>query len=475
MSALIARNLSVINVGLASFADAIAAAPAPVTHVQWVPPGADPAVARALAALAARDDIARANEKAFAAYAAAEPVLEGIGIARDVVPNMGERMILHSGPPISWARMGGTMRGAMIGAILLEGWATDAEAARAMAEAGEVEFDSCHHHSAVGPMAGVTSPSMPMWIVRNAVHGNRAFCNLNEGLGKVLRYGANGPEVIERLRWMAGTLGPVLARTLERGGPIEIKPLMARALHMGDEMHNRNQASSALLLKRLAPAMLRAGVPGDDAAAVFDFINGNDHFFLNVCMATCKAMLDAAAGVPGSSMVVTMARNGTDFGIRVSGTGDRWFVAPARVADGLFFAGYSRADAGADIGDSAITETAGIGGFAMAASPAIVQFVGGTTQQALRNTLTMRHITIGTNAAFTLPTLDFASPPAGIDVRSVVDTGILPVINTGIAHKEPGVGQIGAGITHAPLQCFTDAVLALAQAVNASSSAGPKQ
>jgi hypothetical protein len=280
----------------------------------------------------------------------------------------------------------------------------------------------------------------------------------------VLRYGANSPDVLERLRWMGATLASVLERGLSAGGPIELKPLMARALHMGDEMHNRNVAASSLFVKRLVAGILKAEVSLPDAAAAIEFVNGNDFFFLNIAMAACKAMLDAAHGVPGSSMVTVMARNGTEFGIRVSGTGERWFTAPALVADGLFFPGYSSADAGSDIGDSAITETAGIGGFAMAAAPAIVQFIGGTSATAMANTLDMLNITIGRNSAFTLPTLNFAGTPAGIDVRKVVDTGIRPVINTGIAHRDAGVGQIGAGITHAPMRCFTQALAALAAA-----------
>lgn len=464
MSALFGKPLSVVNVGLGAFAEPVAAAGAPVARVEWAPPGADPAVARALGELVGDPDVDAANQRAFEAYAAAEPVLEAIAVAREVVPGMGERMLLHSGPPIDWASMGGAMRGAVIGAILLEGWAKDADAARVMAERGEVVFDPCHHHAAVGPMAGIISPSMPVWMLRNPVHGNRAFSNLNEGLGKVLRYGANSPEVLDKLRWMGGPFATALGKALAATGPIELKPLMARALHMGDEMHNRNFAASALLFKRLVAGILKAGVAPGDAAAAIDFLNGNDFFFLNVGMAACKAMLDAAHGVPRSTMVTTMARNGTEFGIRVSGAGERWFTGPAIVPEGLYFAGYGPADAGRDIGDSAITETAGIGGFAMAAAPAIVQFIGGTPQMALESTLRMQHITIGRNNAFTLPPLGFAGTPAGIDVRKVVDTGIAPVINTGIAHREAGVGQVGAGITRPPMECFTQAIVALAAA-----------
>jgi hypothetical protein len=335
-----------------------------------------------------------------------------------------------------------------------------------MAASGDIAFAPCHHHAAVGPMSGVISPSMPVWIVRNATHGNAAFCNLNEGLGKVLRFGANSPEVIARLKWMESVLGPALRAALEVLGETPVKPLMAQALHMGDEVHNRNVAASSLFVKRLAPALLKTRTAPADTAAVIDFIAGNDHFFLNISMASCKAMLDAAHGVANSSVVTAMARNGVEFGIRVSGLGDRWFTTPAPVVDGLYFPGYTIADAAPDLGDSAITETAGVGGFAMAAAPAIVKFVGGTAQDAAANTLAMGHITLRKNDAFTLPTLDFAGTPACIDIRRVVDTGILPVINTGIAHRDPGVGQIGAGVTHAPLVCFTEAVAAFAANVS---------
>ena len=332
-----------------------------------------------------------------------------------------------------------------------------------MLKNGEVTIDPCHHHSAVGPMAGITSPSMPVWMVANSTDGNKAFTSLNEGLGKVLRFGANSPEVIERLQWMQTTLAEVLNAALSSAEGIDIKTLMAQALHMGDEVHNRNTAATGLLLKQLVPHALRSGLPSDDVAVAIEFIAGNDHFFLNVSMAACKVMLDAAHDVPNSSMVTAMARNGVEFGIRVSGGGDEWFTTPAPVVDGLYFPGYSIADAAPDLGDSAITETAGIGGFAMAASPAIVQFVGGTPADAVARSKEMVPITLGRNNALTIPALNFSGTAAGIDIRKVVDTGIQPIINTGIAHKNAGVGQIGAGITRAPMACFTKAVQSLSE------------
>ena len=468
MSTLFSAPLSVVNVGLRSFADAIHQCGAVATQLEWAPPASgDRAAGAALARLVNHPRVEAANARAVERLLAAQPRLAGIGVAREALPRMGRRTILHAGPPIEWARMCGPMRGAIVGAILFEGWARNEKKAQAMAARGGIEFAPCHHHSAVGPMAGIISPSMPVWIVKNAAHGNFACSNLNEGLGKVLRFGANGPEVIARLKWMQKTLAPTLRAGLARLGELELKPLMAQALHMGDEVHNRNAAASALLIKRLVPALLKSGAPAADVAAVIEFIAANDHFFLNISMAACKSMLDAAHGVAGSSLVTVMARNGVDFGVRVSGLGKRWFTTPAPVVNGLYFAGYSTADAAPDLGDSAITETAGVGGFAMAAAPAIVKFVGGNAQDALSHTLAMTHITLRRNSAFTLPSLDFAGTPCGIDARRVVDTGILPVINTGIAHKAPGVGQIGAGVTRAPLACFVQAVVALARSVKA--------
>jgi hypothetical protein len=392
--------------------------------------------------------------------------LVGVAQAAKALPGLSGRMLLHAGPPIAFGEMCGPMQGAILGAILYEGWALDLEGARRLVASGKIDFAPCHHHGAVGPMAGVISPSMPVWIVENAVNGKRAFSNFNEGLGKVLRFGAHGKEVLDRLRWMADVLAPVMSAVLASHGPLELKPLIAQALHMGDECHNRNAAASSLLLKKLVPAALESKAPHSQLAQALSFIAGNDHFFLNLSMATCKAMLDAAHGFAGSSLVTAMARNGVRFGIRLSGTGEQWFEAPALPVDGLYFPSYGPQDAAADLGDSAITETAGLGGFAMAASPAIVQFVGGTPAQAIANTMSMTHITLGRNHAFTLPAINFGGTPAGIDARKVLDTGIGPIINTGIAHKEAGIGQIGAGITRAPLECFARAIAGLATHVS---------
>jgi hypothetical protein len=461
-----APSLSVANVGLASFAQNIVAAGAQATTLAWQPPAlGDREGGWALASLLEHPAVEAANQVAFARFLAAAPALHDVAPAAQLLPAMagGARLLLHAGPPIEWARMCGPMRGALLGAVLLESWADSLTGAQQLVERGAVRCEPCHHHGAVGPMAGVISPSMPLLMVRNEHNGATSYSNLNEGLGKVLRFGAHGPEVLARLKLMSDVVAPALKAALKRTGPIELKPLMAQALNMGDEVHNRNAAATGLLIKRLAPALLEADeVPREAAARALAFVAGNDHFFLNLSMAACKAMCDAAAGVRGSSMVSVMARNGVNFGVRLSGTGDAWFEAPANPVDGLYFPGYSIADAAADLGDSAITETAGVGGFAMAAAPAIVRFVGGSANDARHHSLRMRAITLGANPAFTLPALDFAAGAAGIDARRVVDTGVLPVINSGIAHRDAGVGQIGAGVTTAPLACFVAALKALA-------------
>jgi len=372
-------------------------------------------------------------------------------------------MILHAGPPVTWERMCGPMKGAVIGGMILEGLAKNRQDAEALAASGNVLFEPCHHHSSVGPMAGVATWSMPVWVMENRTFGNRAYCTLNEGLGKVLRYGAFSEEVIARLRWMAEDLAPALKKALVRHGPIDMKSMIAQALQMGDEGHNRNRAGTSLFIREIAPDLVMLDESREKIARILAFMHGNDHFFLNLSMPSCKCTVDAAAYVEGSSVVTTMARNGTEFGIRVSGLGDRWFTGPAGMVEGLYLPGFSARDAAPDIGDSVITETAGIGGFAMAAAPAIVKFVGGSARDAIRYTQQMYEITVAENDSYQIPTLDFRGTPTGIDLLKVVETGILPAINTGIAHKEPGIGMVGAGLVHPPENCFHDALEAFAE------------
>jgi uncharacterized protein DUF1116 len=412
-------------------------------------------------------DIEQANTTAVNRLMEARPILKGVAPARDVIPGMKDNLFLHAGPPIEWGRMSGPLRGAIIGAMIFEGLAKSEAEATSMVERGEVEFDACHHHGTVGPMAGVTSASMKVYVVENAEHGNKSFSNLNEGYGKVLRYGAYSEEVLKKLHWMNDVLGVALADALASSNGIDLRALIAEALHMGDEGHNRNKAGSLIYLKLISP--LIAKVVKDDSveSEILQFIGDNALSVLNPVMAACKAMTDAAHGVEGSTIVTTMARNGTDFGIRVSGLGEKqWFTAPAEIPVGLFFSGFSQDDANPDIGDSAITETAGIGGFAMATAPAIVTFVGGTPKDAINATLEMYEITFAESKFFTMPSLDFRGTPTGIDLRKVVELGITPRINTGIAHKNAGVGQVGAGLVRPPLKIFEDALVAFAERYN---------
>jgi hypothetical protein len=466
VSRLFSGNLSVVNLGLESFARNLSGAGVPVVQVDWKPPaGGDSKVLAALDAIAqsSKVDIDKANEEAVSRVLAAKPTVVGIGVARDVVPGMRKNLILHAGPPVTWETMCGPMRGAVMGGLLYEGLAKDAGEAARLAASGEIDFEPCHHHASVGPMAGVMTSDMPVWILENKAFGNRAFCTLNEGLGKVLRYGAYSEEVLVRLRWMRDELAPVLSGALGLHGPIDMKTVIAQILQMGDDGHNRNRAGTSLIIRELAPYIVLLDKPREGLSNALAFMNANDHFFLNLTMPSAKCSLDPAMGIEGSSMIVAMARNGTEFGIRVSGLGERWFTGPAGMVKGLYLPGFSAADAARDIGDSVITETSGIGGFAMAAAPAIVKFVGGSPQDALDITRRMYEICITENDAYQIPSLNFRGTPTGIDVRKVVETGILPAINTGIAHKEPGIGMVGAGLVKPPEKAFRDAVVAFAQ------------
>jgi hypothetical protein len=408
-------------------------------------------------------DIEAANREAITRLIEAHPVLIGLGTAREVIPGMRDNLILHAGPPITWDRMSGPLRGAIIGALIFEGKASTAEEAEALATSGSIDFAPCHEFGAVGPMAGVTSPSMAVYIVENQTHGNRSYSNLNEGYGKVLRYGAYQQDVQDRLRWMHDVMAPVLAKAIEASSGIDVRTILAEALHMGDEGHNRNKAASILYTKLLAPHIARHAPDSETAARIIQALGDNALAVLNPVMAACKAMCDAAAGIEGSTIVSTMARNGTDFGLRVSGLGGRWFTAPAQVPDGLYFPGFQSSDANRDIGDSTITETAGIGAFAMAAAPAIVTFISGKPKDAIDATLEMYEITAAEHKYFTIPALDFRGTPTGIDIRKVVETGITPRVNTGIAHKNAGVGQIGAGLVRPPMAIFEEALVAFAE------------
>lgn len=398
-----------------------------------------------------------ANQKVIDIFQNSEVRLIGMDIAKNVIPGMHNKMILHAGPPIEWARMCGPMKGAVIGALIYEGIATSEEEALKIIESGEIEFDANHEHQSVGPMAGIISPNMPVFIMKNITYGNISFANVNEGAGKCLRFGAYGEDVIKRLHWMRSVMYPVLKQAIELSGGIDFRAIATQAMQMGDDNHNRHKASTSLFMRELTKYLVMVDSPKEDIYAVAEHLEKIDMFNVNLVMAMCKSISDAAANVEGSTIVTVMARNGTEFGIKVSGAGNKWFTAPANIPTGLYFPGYSEADAAADIGDSSITETFGMGGFALAAAPAIVQFIGGTYQDGVNITNEMYEITTVENSNFKIPTLNFKGSPTGIDIVKVIETGIEPTITTGMAHKDPGIGQVGAGIVKAPMECFVKA------------------
>lgn len=464
-------DLHVINVGIEFFKDDMVQQKASVAHLDWQPPGGGkPELIKALDKLDRPEILAKieeANKKAVERIVNSQPVLIGFDQAIHVVPGMTKTTILHAGPPITWERMNGAMKGAVTGALVFEGLAKDLEEAAEVAASGQITFSPCHEHNCVGSMAGVTSASMFMHIVENKTYGNIAYTNLSEQMSKILRMGANDESVIERLNWMRDVLGPMLRDAMKLSNGIDLRLMLAQALHMGDECHNRNNAGTSLLIQALTPFILETDYTKEQKREVFNFVASSDYFSGPTWMALCKCALDAAHGIENSTIVTTMARNGVEFGIRVSGmAGNTWFTGPAQKVIGPMFAGYKPEDSGLDIGDSAITETYGIGGFAMATAPAIVALVGGTVDEAIGYSIKMKEITTTENPNVTIPMLNFQGIATGIDTRKVVQTGILPIINTAIAHKEAGIGMIGAGITHPPVDCFEKALLTLSENIS---------
>ena len=384
-----------------------------------------------------------------------------------MLPGLDDHTIGHAGPPIAWEDMCGPMKGAVMGAAVYEGMASSLEEAAEMAAAGKFRFVSNHSMGCVGPMTGMITRSMPLWVVKNKTYGNLSYTTFNEGIGKVMRFGANGPDVIRRLKWLETTLGPAMHRALQVSGPISLKVIITKALCMGDEMHQRNTAASSLFVREIMPSLTKAAASREELEEITSFLSGHDQFFLNLAMAAGKATMDPVRGIEHSSVVTAMSRNGTNFGIQVSALGDQWFEAPSCLPQGLYFPGYSEKDACLDMGDSAICETFGIGGFAMAASPAVVRFVGaGSVREAENYSRKMQEITVGENDTYLIPNMDYIGTGTGIDIRKVLETGILPVINTGMAHKEPGIGQVGAGIARPPMECFEKALYAFAEKEN---------
>jgi hypothetical protein len=409
--------------------------------------------------------IEQANEETARRLNAGDPVLVDIAPAGEVIPGFTARMITHSGPPVEWKRMCGAQRGAIIGQTIYEGWAKTPEEAVAILDQGEIRLEPNHLHQAVGPMAGTISPSSPVWVVENRAFGNRAFCRQVEGNQQFGDYSENA---LKGLRLWRDVWAPTLRKTLQTTGSLELKPIITKALQMGDELHNRHTASSSLFANAMALAMARTPLPQDDMLSTLGYIVYHDLIFLGLAMAAGKSIADPARDIPYSAVVTAMCRNGVEFGIRVSGLGDEWFTAPAPAVDGLFLPGYSASDAGLDIGDSAITETVGWGGFVLGGAPGILSLVGGTPEEALNYSREMKKITVATHPTYRMPALGYVGTSIGIDIRKVVQTGITPIIDTAIAHKAPGYPKIGAGLVRAPLDCFKKALIAFGKKYNAN-------
>ncbi len=462
-------SISAVNIGLETFYDTLLEQGIPALHLEWRPPaGGNAELAHILENLN-QDRITLANQKAFDIMNQAEPVLVDIKYAKDVIPGIDRYTVGHAGPPLAWVDMCGPLQGAVLGAIVYEGVASTLDEAKQLILSGKIKFVSNHAMGCVGPMTGMITYSMPLWEVKNTTFGNVAYSTLNEGIGKVMRFGANGPEVIARLKWLETELAPALKAALVLSGPISMKVMIAKALAMGDEMHQRNVGATSLFIRDIMKYIVQAVEDKDALLRITEFITGNDQFFLNLAMASGKAITDPAKNIPYSTVVTTMSRNGTNFGIKISSMGEQWFEAPVNNPRGLYFPGYSEKDANPDIGDSAIVETFGIGGFAMGSSPAVVRFVGAkSVSEAMAYSREMQDICVGVSPHYVIPPMDFVGVATAIDAIKVVETGILPVINTGMAHKLPGIGQVGAGIVNAPLDCFVKAIEAFNKSLSGS-------
>lgn len=453
----------VVNLGLPLFAQAVADQGAAVVQVDWRPPADGDAVAvRALTDLYGPRSAAidAANAEVLRRLDQGVPCLVDVRPALDVVPGMGERMLLHPGPPIAWADVCDPLRRSMRAAVVAEGWAADIAGANALFSSGSVTLGAANEHSTVVPMATALGPSAPVYVVDNAAGGTRAYAPVGQGPGDVAWFGRESAAAIERLVFLREVAGSRMARIVARLAPIDIFAIAAQGVQMGDDVHMRTQASTNLLIRAMLPAI--AGLGGDPGTVAFcEYLSTNHLFFLTLAMAAAKSLTLWAEQVQGATIVTTMARNGTTYGVKLAGL-DRWFVTGSPpVAEALFYPGYGPQDAAPDIGDSAVLELVGLGGAAAAGSPAVAGFLGGSMADAARATDEMVQICGAESSRFKLPTMDFRGTPLGVDVRKVVETGLTPKVNTGILHARSGTGQVGAGVATAPRAGFREALLAL--------------
>ena len=458
-------RVEVVNVGLERFETAVRDQGAPAVGVEWrIPAGGDLDAVAALARLLgpASDRVDAANAEVISRLDRGVPMLLGVETAGSVIGGLDEGTILHCGPRIAWADMCDPLRRSVRAAVVAEGWAPDTDAVDGMAQAGEIRLEPANEHGAVVPMATAIGPTAPVYVVSVDAGGTTAYSSLNQGSGAAAWFGVDSDAAIERLRFLRDALGPALAQALDGAGPVDVFSLAAQGINMGDDVHMRVQATTNLLLRDLLPRLVRSS--SARIGEVADFLSTNHLMFLNVAMAGARALVEWASQVPDSSIVTTMCRNGTTYGIRLPGRPEHWFLADAPpVQDALYYPDQGPDTSAADIGDSAVLELVGLGGPAAANSPAVAGFLGGRMADAMAVTAAMGRICAGTSSRFRLPVLDNAGTPLGVDVRRVVETSITPAVNTGILHISDGSGQVGAGVARAPVECFVQALFDLDQ------------
>jgi hypothetical protein len=455
-------SVDVVNIGLPLFEAALRDQGQQVIGVDWrIPGGGVPEVVAALTRLLGpqSERVEKANAEVIRRLNEGVPMLVGVETARSVIPGLGERDVLHSGPSIAWPDMPDPLQRSIRATVVVEGWADDVAAAGRLVESGEVALRPANESRTVVPMATSIGPSAPVYVVENAAGGVTAYSSINQGSGAVQWFGADNDDALARLRFVRDQVAPVLKQALEGKGPIDVLALAAQGVTMGDDVHLRVQATTNLLLRDLLPYLVRSTHPA--ASDVATFLSGNHLMFLNVAMAAAKSLVEWGADVPDASIVTTMARNGSTYGVRLAGGGD-WFLAPSPpIQDALYYPGQGPETSAPDIGDSSVLELVGLGGPAAANSPAVAGFLGGRMADAIAATRSMQRICAGESPRFRLPILDNIGTPVGVDVRRVVELGITPAVNTGIIHRTDGTGQVGAGVAWAPIECFTAALMDL--------------
>ena len=463
------RDVAVVNVGLPLFADAVRDQGVPVVSVDWrVPAGGDPAAVAALGRLYGihAERIDAANAEVLRRLDQGVPLLTGLTTVAAAAPDLPERTLLHCGPPIAYADAPDPLRRSMRAAAVAEGWASGLAHADGLLARGDIGLSPANTHRVVVPMATALGAGAPVYVLQNQAGGTEAYAPISQGPGEVAWFGCASGASIARLVFLRDVAAPVIREILDRAGPLDVLALAAQAVTMGDDVHVRTQAATNLLIREWLPHL--TGVGGPDGVAFARFMAGNHLFFLTLAMAAARSLTEWAAQVQDSSIVTTMTRNGTTFGIALAGS-DRWFLDEApEVGHALYYPGQGPETSARDIGDSAVLELSGLGAAAAAGSPAVAQLLGGQMREAAGLTGRLAAVCAGRSSRFKIPALDNTGTPLGVDVRKVVELGTTPAVTTGILHRSAGTGQVGAGVAEAPLGCFAGALADLDRRLTAS-------